>query len=178
MKQLILGLIVCFSFQLAGQVENLNLKNALVIAQLDQEDDRFSLEINLTELLATAGIKAVPSLNVLKLGNDAALLATDSIQELVRTMGVDTYMLVSVRGYDKKFKPSSCKDDLQQALSVGNLFPMYRDEIVSVSFEFIFYRNGQCVGADIVKCGNVSDRESVLKKFRKQIGKKLSGDWL
>ena len=87
-------------------------------------------------------------------------------------------MLVSVRGYDKKFKPSSCKDDLQQALSVGNLFPMYRDEIVSVSFEFIFYRNGQCVGADIVKCGNVSDRESVLKKFRKQIGKKLTNDWL
>jgi hypothetical protein len=178
MKQLILGLFLCFSLQLAAQVENLHLKNALVIAQLDQEDDRFSLEINLTELLSTAGIKAVPSLNVLKLGNDAALLATDSIQELVRTMGVDTYMLVSVRGYDKKFKPSSCKDDLQQALSVGNLFPMYRDEIVSVSFEFIFYRNGQCVGADIVKCGNVSDRESVLKKFRKQIGKKLTGDWL
>ena len=90
MKQLILGLFLCFYLQLAAQVENLHLKNALVIAQLDQEDDRFSVEINLTELLSTAGIKAVPSLNVLKLGNDAALLATDSIQELVRTMGVDT----------------------------------------------------------------------------------------
>jgi hypothetical protein len=178
MKQLILGLLLCFSVHIAAQVENLNLKNALVVAQLDQEDDRFSVEINLTEILSTAGIKAVPSLNVLKLGNDAAILATDSIQELVKSMGVDTYMLVSVRGYDKKFKPSSCKDDLQQALSVGNLFPMYRDEIVSVSFEFIFYRNGQCVGADIVKCGNVSDRESVLKKFRKQIGKKLTSDWI
>jgi hypothetical protein len=176
-KLFLIVFVFCIS-QLNAQVEGLNLKNALVVAQLDQEDDRFSIEINLTELLTTAGIKAIPSLNVLKLGNDAALLATDSIQELVRAKGVDTYMLVSVRGYDKKFKPSSCKDDLQQALSVGNLYPMYRDEIVSVSFEFIFYRNGQCIGADIVKCGNVSDRESVLKKFRKQIGKKLTGNWL
>ena len=178
MKNILISTLLFFSFNLLAQVDNLKLKNALVIAQLDQEDDRFSIEINLTELLSTSGIKAVPSLNVLKLGNDAVVLATDSIQETMRSMGVDTYMLVSVRGYDKKFKPSSCKDDLQQALSVGNLFPMYRDEIVSVSFEFIFYRNGQCVGSDIVKCGNVSDRESVLKKFRKQILKKITNDWV
>ncbi len=177
MKNLLFGILLFSSCSLFAQLENLKLKNALVIAQLDQEEDRFSIEINLTELLSTSGIKAVPSLNILKLGNDASILATDSIQEIARTMGVDTYMLVSVRGYDKKFKPSSCKDDLQQALSVGNLFPMYRDEIVSVSFEFIFYRNGQCVGSDIVKCGNVSDRESVLKKFRKQITKKIINDW-
>jgi hypothetical protein len=178
MKNLLIGLLFFTNFSVFAQVENLKLKNALVIAQLDQEEDRFSIEINLTELLSTAGIKAVPSLNILKMGNDAVILASDSIQEMARSMGVDTYMLVSVRGYDKKFKPSSCKDDLQQALSVGNLFPMYRDEIVSVSFEFIFYRNGQCVGSDIVKCGNVSDRESVLKKFRKQITKKITNDWL
>ncbi len=178
MKNLLVGLLFFTNFSVFAQVENLKLKNALVIAQLDQEEDRFSIEINLTELLSTAGIKAVPSLNLMKIGNDAVILASDSIQEMARSMGVDTYMLVSVRGYDKKFKPSSCKDDLQQALSVGNLFPMYRDEIVSVSFEFIFYRNGQCVGSDIVKCGNVSDRESVLKKFRKQITKKITNDWL
>ena len=46
MKQLILGLLLCFSVHIAAQVENLNLKNALVVAQLDQEDDRFSVEIN------------------------------------------------------------------------------------------------------------------------------------
>lgn len=178
MKNILIGLLFFTNFSVFAQVENLKLKNALVIAQLDQEEDRFSIEINLTELLSTAGIKAVPSLNIMKIGNDAVILASDSIQEMARSMGVDTYMLVSVRGYDKKFKPSSCKDDLQQALSVGNLFPMYRDEIVSVSFEFIFYRNGQCVGSDIVKCGNVSDRESVLKKFRKQITKKITNNWL
>lgn len=178
MKNLLLGILFFASCCTYAQVENLKLNNALVIAQLDQEEDRFSIEINLTELLSTAGIKAVPSLNIMKMGNDAVILASDSIQEMAKGMGVDTYMLVSVRGYDKKFKPSSCKDDLQQALSVGNLFPMYRDEIVSVSFEFIFYRNGQCIGSDVVKCGNVSDRESVLKKFRKQITKKITNDWL
>ena len=178
MKHLILSLLIAFTFNAGAQVENLKLKNVLVIALLEQEDDHFSIEINLTELLSNAGIKAIPSLNILKRGNYTTVLASDSIQELTRTMGVDTYMLVSVRGYDKKFKTSSCKDDLQQALSVGNLFPIYRDEIVSVSFEFTFYRNGQCVGSDIVKCGNVSDRESVLKKFRKQITKKITNDWL
>lgn len=160
-----------------GQLPTLQLKNVLVIGQLDQEEDRFSVEINLTEMFTSSGIKAVPSLNILKVGSEATLLASDSIQTLVRNMGIDTYVLVSIRGYDKKFKPSACKDNLVDALSVGNLFPMYRDEVVSVSFEFLFYRNGQCLGAEIVKCGNVSDRDSVLKKFRKLLSKKIINDW-
>ena len=37
------------------------LTNALIVAQLDKEDDRFSLEINLAEFLADRGVRAVPS---------------------------------------------------------------------------------------------------------------------
>ena len=65
-----------------GQTKNLHLTNALVIGQMDKEEDRYALEINLTELLTDAGIKAVPSLNMMKLGSDAAILATDSIQKM------------------------------------------------------------------------------------------------
>jgi hypothetical protein len=164
--------------QAMSQTEKLNIKNALVVGQLDKGEDRYTLEVNLTELLTQQGIKAIPSLNMMKMGSDAVLLATDSIQQLVKSKGVDTYILVTIRGYDKRFKPSACKDDLSTALSIGNLFPMYRDEAVSVSFEFIFYRNGQCIGTDIVKCGNVADRDSVIKRFRKVMARRIQNKWI
>jgi hypothetical protein len=177
MKNLILLLsLICTTF-LFGQKQSINLKNALVIGQLDKEEDRYSLEINVTELLSEAGIKAIPSLNVMKLGSDASLLASDSIRKIVSAKGLDTYVLVSVRGYDRRFKRSECKDDLNMALNAGNLFPIYRDEVTSVSFEFLFYQNGQCIGSDILKCGNVSDRESVIKKFRKVLDKRILKKW-
>lgn len=164
--------------QAMSQTEKLNIKNALVVGQLDKGEDRYTLEVNLTELLTQQGVKAIPSLNMMKMGSDAVLLATDSLQQLVKSKGVDTYILVTIRGYDKRFKPSACKDDLSTALSIGNLFPMYREEAVSVSFEFIFYRNGQCIGTDIVKCGNVADRDSVIKRFRKVMARRIQNKWI
>jgi len=116
-------------------------------------------------------------LNILKLGSDASILTSDSLQRVVASKGIDTYMLVSVRGYDRKYKVTEKKDDLQTALSAGNLFGIYREEIVSVSFEFTFYRNGQWVFSDIVKCGNVSDLDSVIKRFRKAVAKRIEKKW-
>lgn len=177
MKNYTLILVLFIAPIVFGQTENINLTNALVIGQLDKQEDRYSLEINLTELLTDQGIKAVPSLNILKLGSDAANLATDSIQKVVAAKGIDTYVLVSVRGYDRRFKTSERVNDLNIALGVGNLFPIYRDEVTSVSFEFLFYRNGQFIGSDIIKCGNVSDRNSVIKRFRKKVAKRIVKKW-
>ena len=177
MKNILFIGFVLLATQALSQLENLHLKNALVVGQLDKEEDRYTIEVNLTEILTQQGIKAIPSLNIMRLGSDAVLLSTDSIQQIVKSKGVDTYILVTIRGYDKRFKPSACKDDLSTALSIGNLFPMYRDEAVSVSFEFLFYRNGQCIGTDIVKCGNVSDRDSVIKKFRKVMARRIQNKW-
>lgn len=177
MKNYLLFLVVFVTPLVFGQTDNIHLKNALVIGQLDKQDDRYSIEVNLTELLSEAGIKAIPSLNVLKFGSDASLLATDSIQKQVAAKGIDTYILVSVRGYDQRFKRSVNKDDLKTALGVGNLFPIYRGEVTSVSFEFLFYRNGLLVGSDLIKCGNASDRDSVIKKFRKKVAKRIEKKW-
>lgn len=160
-----------------AQLTELDLKNALVVGQLDKPEDRYTIEINLTELLTNSGIKAVPSLNMMKLGSDASMLATDSIQRLVAAKGIDTYVIVSVRGFDRRFKPSIRKDDLNTALGAGSLFPIYREEVVSVSFEFLFYRNGQFVASDIVKCGNVSERDTVIKRFRKKLAKRIVKKW-
>lgn len=161
----------------SAQLSALRLQNALVVGQLDKPEDRYTIEINLTEMLTDAGIKAVPSLNMMKLGSDAAVLTSDSIQNLVKAKGIDTYVIVSVRGFDRVFKPTERKDDLNTALGAGSLFPIYRDEVVSVSFEFLFYRNGQFVASDIVKCGNVSERDTVIKRFRKKVSKRIVKKW-
>jgi hypothetical protein len=160
-----------------SQTKTLGLKNVLVIGQLDKPEDRYSMEINVTEIFTDLGIKAIPSLNMLKLGTDASLIATDSIKQVISAKGIDTYLLVSVRGYDKIFKATNMNDDLNTALGAGNLFPLYRDEIVSVSFEFKFFRNGAMVQYDIIKCGNVSNRDAVIKKLRKQLRKIVVKKW-
>ena len=160
-----------------GQTKNLHLTNALIVGQMEKAEDRYTLEINLAELFVNNGIKANPSLNILKSGNELALLANDSLTAIVKNKGYDTYALISVRGYDNSFKKTSHKDPLVIALSAGNLFPIYRDEIASVTFEILFYRNGQFIGSDLIKCGNVSTRDGVLKKFRKNITKKIQKNW-
>jgi hypothetical protein len=160
-----------------SQTNTLGLKNVLVIGQLDKPEDRYSMEINVTEIFTDLGIKAIPSLNMLKLGTDASLIATDSIKQAIFAKGIDTYLLVSVRGYDKIFKATNMNDDFNTALGAGNLFPLYRDEIVSVSFEFKFFRNGAMVQYDIIKCGNVSNRDAVIKKLRKQLRKISVKKW-
>lgn len=155
------------------QTKDLNLKNVLIIGQLDKADDRYSIEIALTELLANAGVKAIPSLNILKTGAEIKELSKDSIQKIVTSKGIDTYMTVNVRGFDKKFKLAQNHDNLVTALNTTHLFPLYRDEIVNISFEFTFYREGQFMGTDIVKCNNVSSRDTVLKRFRKKTAKRI-----
>lgn len=173
---LFIALLFCASFGFS-QTDSLNLTNALVVGQLDKPEDRFTMEINLTQLLAENGIKAMASLNVLKQGTSTEALASDSIQNMLKAKGIDTYVLVSVRGYDRKFKASKNHETLLNELAIGHLFPLYREEISSVTFEFKFYRNGQFVAYDLVKVGGVGSRETVLKKFRKAINKRVVKSW-
>jgi hypothetical protein len=173
-------LFICcvFTFQVGmSQTNQLHLKNALVVGQLDKSEDRFTMEINFTEMLASSGIKAMASLNVLKEGSPVQLLASDSIQQILKNKGINTYLLVSVRGYDRKFKPAKNHESLAVEIANGHLFPLYRDEISSITFEFSFYRDGQFVGYDLVKMGGIGSRDAVLKKFRKKINKRIQKHW-
>lgn len=160
-----------------GQLKNLDLKNVLVVAQLDKPEDRFTLEVNLTEILSEQGIKTLASLNVLKQGSDMLMLASDSIAAVLKSKGIDTYMLVSVRGYDTRFKPSVNHNDLKTELVTGHLFPLYREEIISVTLEFNFYRNGQFVAYDILKLPGTSSRDEVIKKLHKKLPKRINKCW-
>ncbi len=177
MKKIIFLLLLSTPFFGFSQLESLDLKNVLVVGQLEKPEDRFTLEVNLTEILANEGIKTMASLNVLKQGTEMITLGGDSIMSVLKAKGIDTYVLVSVRGYDTKFKPSKMHNDLKTELSVGHLFPLYRDEIISVTLEFNFYRNGQFVAYDILKLPGTSSRDEVIKKLRKKLPKRINKLW-
>jgi hypothetical protein len=176
MKHIFISLFFLGSLY-SGIAQELNLRNALVISHLDKQQDRFSLEIACSEVLANAKIKNAVSLNVLKQGGNPLILLSDSLSKQLNNQGIDTYMLVSVRGYDKRFQKSTQTTTLAEDLAADNLFPIYKEEIVSVTFEFHFYRGGQLVYTDLLKINGASSRDKVLKNFRKKLAKRLDRKW-
>lgn len=156
----------------------LKLNNALIVSHLDKESDQFSLEIAVSDVLSKTKIKNTVSLNVLKAGGDPQVLMTDSLTQLLKAKGINTLMLVSVRGFDNRFRPSSGNMTLAEDLAADNLFPIYKEDIVSVTFEFHFYREGKLVYTDLLKIGGINSRDKVLKKLRKKLEKKVVKDWI
>ncbi len=170
-------LILFISFSGISQIKFPKLENVVVVGQLDKSEDRFTMEINLTEMLTSNGVKAISSLNVLKEGSSSSQLNNDSIQKVLLDKGFDTYVMVSVRGCDRKFKEAKNHLNFKDELNSGHMFPLYRDDISSVSFEFLFYRNGEIVGYDLIKISGVNSRDTVIKKFRKKIEKRIVSKW-
>ncbi|MGB0932648.1 MAG: hypothetical protein ACPGU5_00080 [Lishizhenia sp.] len=182
MKKLLFIALVCLSFSgFSQEVDELpglkNLSNVVVVGQLDKLEDRYSVEINLTQLFQNYGIKTSSSLNIVKQGGDIAVLATDSLQKQLQEKGFDTYMLVSVRGYDKRFKKSTSVGDFKSELAVGHLFPLFREDIVSVTFEVIIYQSGKAVENRLIKVGSIGSREAVMKKLVKKLSKQIRKNW-
>lgn len=178
MKQVLIlvsvALISSFSWT---QTDTLKLTNALVVSHMDNQEDRYSLEVAISEMLAANNIKNAVSLNILKQGGDPQVLMTDSLTQLLANKGINTLMLVSIRGYDRRFKPSETQLSLAEDLAAANLFSLYKEEIVSVTLEFHFYRNGVLVGKDLLKIGGASSRENVMKKLRKKLPKRIRKNW-
>lgn len=173
-KLLILStLILAF----AANSQDFDLTNAVVVAQLDRPDERYALEANIVDIFTAEGIKTIPSTNVVKAGQSGEDIANDSIKAALTAKGFDTYVLVSIRGFDKKFKKIKSEQILDTSLATGHLYPLFREDVVSITFEFLFFRNGQYIGTDLIKCGGIDDRDSVLKKFRKKLRKRLRKKW-
>ncbi|MDC3252725.1 hypothetical protein OAU25_00560 [Crocinitomicaceae bacterium] len=179
-KTLLLLLFIVASASVFGQKSEkfaLNLNNAVIIGQTDTPSDRYSLEVNLTELFASHGVLSLASLNLMKLGSDSQQLASDSVARKAKIKGFDTFVLVSIKGYDKRFKATKQKEDFLSTLGRANIFGIYQQDIVSVSFEFKFFRSGTLVYTEIVKCGNAGSRDKVIKKLRKKVSKRLEKSW-
>nr|WP_294859130.1 hypothetical protein [uncultured Fluviicola sp.] len=169
---------VCLLGFAQAKFQPLKLNNALVVSHLDKESDQFSLEIAVSDVLSRSKVKNSVSLNVLKAGGDPQVLMTDSLAQLLKAKGINTLMLVSVRGFDNRFRPSTGNMTLAEDLAADNLFPIYKEDIVSVTFEFHFYRDGKLVYADLLKIGGAGSRDKVLRKFRKKLAKRVQKSWM
>ena len=172
LQHLIVAVIFLTTFSVIGQqTAPFQLTNAFIVAQLDRPEEKFSLEINLAELFSEQGVNVFPSLNILKQGQNPTVLASDSVTSILKNKQLDTYVLVSVRGYDRNYRKKSKQTSLIEELSSSHLFPIYRDEIVSLTFEFLFYQNGNQVYSDLLKIKNINNKDSVLKKLHKKLPK-------
>lgn len=158
--------------------QNIKLKNAVVIAQFEKEEDRYAMQATLSELLKSNNVSVLPVMNVLKQGEDIQHLLNDSIQALIIQKGYNTFLVVNVRGYDRKFKVSDDTQTLAEMLETTSIYHIYRDEATSVSFEFSIYRDGKLIDRQVLRCGNVSDRDSVLKRLRKRLPKRIIPNWV
>ena len=169
----------CFILYLAPQLlsQSVQKNNILIIGQFDRPDERYAIEVTLTELFSKQGLMAIPSLNILKQGSDPLILASDTIQQLLLKKDINTYLIVNVRGYDRRFKPSETELSLSEMLGRTSIYHIYREEATSVSLEFTFFKENKIVFRDILKCGNISDRDSVLKRIQKKLPKRMSRKW-
>lgn len=171
-------IILSFLMLISGfSVGQLSLSNAVIIAQFDKPEDRYAIEVNITEIFNEKNIKTLPLQNIIKQGGDPSVLCIDSIQNILKAQGFDTYLIINVRGYDRKFKISQSSIGFCDALNMTSIYKLYREEATSVSFEFIFFRQGNIVYRDILKCGNISDRNSTLKRFKKKLPKRMKKKW-
>lgn len=176
--KIIIALVFIFSALTSfSQIKKLKLKNCVVIGQFDKPEDRFTIESALTGLFNEYNIKTTPSVNYVRTGESPTVLAGDSLTNLLKEKGFDTYVIVSVRGYDRSFKPSKVKYSFKEKLDQGTLREIYRSAAVAVIFEFAFYRGGEMVAIDQVKCSNISDRESTMKRFIRKTDSRILKVW-
>jgi hypothetical protein len=176
LKNLVFFLLLFVTFHSLSQ--GLKLTNALIIAQFERPEDRYAIEVNTNDILNNLGIKAQPSLNFLKQGAEINILISDSLQQNLKSKGFDTYLVVNVKGYDRKFKASKSKIPMSEILERISIYSIYRDESSSISFEFIFFKNNEMIFTDIIKVSNISNRDSVLKKYRKVLEARVQKNWL
>ncbi|MBW7866779.1 MAG: hypothetical protein H3C31_00480 [Brumimicrobium sp.] len=175
---LLLGTFLFVQTAVFAQNRPLQTRNALVIAQQNDVSDRYSLEIALIQMLNAYNVKTKASLNVIKQGGSPLALLSDTLQSKLKEEGIDTYLLVSVRGYNTKFKFPSKQTSFEEEIKAGHLFPLYRDNTTNVTFTFTFYRNLEPIHTELIRVGNVGSKEVVIRKLMKQVEKKLNKSWL
>lgn len=153
------------------------LRNAVVLAQMDSQEDRYSTEVCLTNIFGGFGIKAKPSLNIIKRGEDAVEILSEENQAKLTADGFDTYVVVRVLGYDRKYTATNLNDDLKTTLGLGAFYGLFRPEMTNITFEFKIFRNGKIQRVDVKKIGNIGNRDDVLRKLSKTIVRLLEKSW-
>jgi hypothetical protein len=149
-----------------------NLKGVMILVKNDKPQERFSIEANLGKLFATYGMPIVLSINLIKEGAPLSELGETKIQAEMNARNINSVLVVSVRGFDTRFKPrTKIPQTLTEMLQEGNLNPISMDEASSVTIEFFQYVNGKFNGYHIQRLGGASSRSKVYNKLQKRLDK-------
>lgn len=179
MKKFLLIVTSVFLIQGAnGFAQSLNLKNVVVVAQQDKLKDQYTLELAIVELMRDNNVNAIASLNIVPDGRDPVVLATDSLQRNLLNKGFDTYMLVSVRGYDKRFNPPENLVNMKEELSAGHLFQLWRESASTVTFTVIFYRNNVPAHSELIRVRARGSKDKMMKGFTRKMERRLKKGWI
>ena len=113
-----------------------------------------------------------------KQGANLNNLISDSVQQILKIKGYEIYLFINVKGYDRKFKASKAKINVSEILERESIYKIYRDESTSISFEFLFFKNNEMIFSDLIKVSNISNRDAVIKKYRKVLESRAQKKWL
>jgi hypothetical protein len=172
--KILVALLLISSTTAFGQVL---LENVVVVAQQNNTADRFNLELAVMDLLRKYEVNARSAISVVKEGQGPNSLANDSIQKRLSGDGFNMFMLISVRGYDKRFSPPSNRFTLNEELLGGHLYAYHREKISSVTFTISFFRNGHPVHSELIRVKKTKSPEKILKSLIKKMERRLKRSW-
>ncbi|NDB34949.1 MAG: hypothetical protein EB023_06305 [Flavobacteriia bacterium] len=176
MKKLVFILCgLCLS--LAGSAQSFQLKECVVIGQFEKYEDRYAMEVTFCEIFKALRVKSLPATNFIKQGAQMDVLLSDSLKSLLSQQGISTYCLINVKGYDKRFKKSEAPLPFSEALERASIYNLYKEDISSVTLEFIFYQNNVGVFSDVFKVSNIGDRDDVIKRIKKKAPMHILKNW-
>ena len=175
--KVLFSLVCVFLISNIFVAQNFKLKECVVIGQFDKTEDRYAIEVTFCELFNALKVKAVPSSNYIKQGSGITALVSDSLMSDLSYKGFSTYCLINVKGYDKRFKKSELLPGFNEALERASIYNLYKDDIASVTLEFIFYQNKTAVFSDVFKISNIGERDDVIKRIKKKAPKYILKNW-
>lgn len=177
MKNFVFILSVFFTSFFSTVVAQVDLDNVIVVAQQNQTEDRYNLELAVIDFLRSKSINTRSGISITKEGQGPPSLANDSLQNRMEEEGFPMFMLVSVRGYNKRYSISEQQNALNDELKAGNLFAYHREDISSVTFTISFYRNGVPVHAELIRVTKTKSPEKILSTLIKKMERQYKKVW-
>jgi hypothetical protein len=149
-----------------------NLKGAMLLVKNDDAKERFSVEANMGKILATYNLPLLLSINMINQGAPLKELAGARVQNEMSARGINSVLVVSIRGFDQRFKPrTKIPATLEEMLEEGNLYPISQEEATTVTIEFIQYVGGKFNGYHMMRIGSASNKSKVYTRIQKKLNR-------
>jgi len=149
-----------------------NLKGVMLLVKNDNAQERFSIEANLGKIFAQFNMPILLSINLIKQGAPLTELSDPKIQGEMNSKGINSVVVVSIRGFDARFKPrTKMPATLDEMLQEGNLYPISQEEATTVTIELIQFVNGKFNGYHMMRISSASDKTKVYSKIQKKLNR-------